>query len=150
MELERLEEKKLGQSSESWKLDELRSALKNVSDVEWFEGNGGMLNVRMLGPQRPSTFRRVFSRVPGAIYSCLKVCTTRERGKRGFFLAINLERIEVLSIFSWPYLHGKGLFLIGHSPHPKLCPLPIGDGFGRLSAYIMVTLVLFARHVSLI
>lgn len=91
VELERFEEKKLGLPRESWGLDELRSALRNVSDVEWFEESGGMLNIRMLGPQRPSTFRRVFSRVPGAIYSCLKVCTRESiffKGERGFFFAI--------------------------------------------------------------
>lgn len=32
-----------------------------------------MIDLTVLGPSRPSTFRRVFSGVPGAIYGCLKV-----------------------------------------------------------------------------
>lgn len=32
-----------------------------------------MIDLRVLGPNRPSTFKKVFSDVPGAIYGCLKV-----------------------------------------------------------------------------
>lgn len=39
-----------------------------------------MIDLRVLGPNRPSTFKKVFSDVPGAIYGCLKVrYAVRER-----------------------------------------------------------------------
>ena len=67
------EENKLGLAKESWGLGELRSALSNVSDEEWFADSRGMVEAKLSGPERESTFRRVFAQVPGAIYGCLKV-----------------------------------------------------------------------------
>lgn len=74
LELERLEERKLRLPREEWGLDCLQYALRNVSNEKWFRGGGGMIDLKIAGPHRQSTFRRVFSNVPGAVYGCLKVC----------------------------------------------------------------------------
>lgn len=73
LELEETKERKLRLPREKWTLDDLKRSLLLVSNDSWFRKGGGMIDLRVLGPSRPSTFMRVFSDVPGAIYGCLKV-----------------------------------------------------------------------------
>eukprot|EP00903_Cladosiphon_okamuranus_P005641 g5607.t1 len=70
LELEANKEQVLGLSREKWALGDLKRSLLLVSDDHWFQE--GMIDIRVLGPNRPSTFKKVFSDVPGAIYGCLK------------------------------------------------------------------------------
>ncbi|CAM9156837.1 unnamed protein product, partial [Laminaria digitata] len=72
LELERVEELQLHIPPENWGLCELKRALQDVSDEEWFQKRDGLTTLRLFGPNRASTFKRVFSNVPGAIYGCLK------------------------------------------------------------------------------
>lgn len=73
LELEEIEEQQRKIPRESWGLRELKRALQDVSDEEWFQMRDGLISRRLFGPRRASTFKRVFSNVPGAIYGCLKV-----------------------------------------------------------------------------
>ena len=73
LELEATKERKLGLSRENWGLGDIKRSLLLVDNDTWFQQGGGMIDLRVLGPSRPSTFMRVFSDVPGAIYGCLKV-----------------------------------------------------------------------------
>lgn len=73
VELEAEEERRKGLKNETWGIKDIRRALRSVSDEEWFQKRGGMLDLKLPGPGRASTFRRVFFSVPGAIYGCLKV-----------------------------------------------------------------------------
>lgn len=57
---------------EKWGLEDVKRAFLGVSDEEWFQG-WGMVDLKLVGPSRANTFRRVFSNVPGAIYGCLRV-----------------------------------------------------------------------------
>eukprot|EP00752_Nemacystus_decipiens_P016373 g14636.t1 len=75
LELEATREKNLGLPTERWTLSHLKRSLLLVSDDLWFQRGGGMIDLRVLGPNRPSTFKKVFSDVPGAIYGCLKDLT---------------------------------------------------------------------------
>lgn len=73
LELEATKEQNLGLPREKWALGDLKRSLLLVSDDHWFQKGGGMIDLRVLGPSRPSTFKKVFSDVPGAIHGCLKV-----------------------------------------------------------------------------
>lgn len=90
--LERVEEKRLKLPKETWGVDELKHALGAVSDEEWFQEGGGMLNLRVLGPARPSTFRRVLADVPGAIYGCLQVWAVLGFV---FFFFVSLREVDI-------------------------------------------------------
>ena len=82
LELERVEELQLNIPTENWGLCELKRALQDVSDEDWFQKRDGLITLRLLGPDRASTFKRVFSNVPGAIYGCLKVRAQRGLQRR--------------------------------------------------------------------
>lgn len=73
LELEAAEERQFRLPPETWGLDDLKHSLLLVSDDVWFQEGEGMIDLKVLGPSRPNTFRRVLSGVPGAIYGCLKV-----------------------------------------------------------------------------
>lgn len=73
LELEATKERSLGLSREKWALSDLKRSLLLVSDDHWFQEGGGMIDLKVLGPNRSSTFKKVLSDVPGAIYGCLKV-----------------------------------------------------------------------------
>lgn len=73
LELEAIKEQNLRLPREKWALGDLKRSLLLVSDDNWFQEGGGMIDLKILGPNRPSTFKKVFSDVPGAIYGCLKV-----------------------------------------------------------------------------
>lgn len=82
LELEATEERQLKLPREKWVLDDIKRSLLLVSDDVWFHEGEGMIDISVLGPSRPSIFRRVFSGVPGAIYGCLKVGRCVERQNR--------------------------------------------------------------------
>lgn len=67
------EERRLCLPREMWSLNDIKRSLRLISDEAWFQDGGGMIDFKVCGPSRPSTFVRVFSDVPGAIYGCLKV-----------------------------------------------------------------------------
>lgn len=75
LELEAVEELQLGLPPENWSLDDVKRSLLLVSDESWFREGQAMVDLRLFGPTRESTFRRVFFDVPGAIDGCLKVPT---------------------------------------------------------------------------
>lgn len=77
MELEAVEELRLGIPPENWSLDDFKRSLLLVSDESWFREGRAMVDLRLFGPTRESTFRRVFFDVPGAIYGCLEVPARR-------------------------------------------------------------------------
>ncbi|CAM9362249.1 unnamed protein product [Ectocarpus fasciculatus] len=72
LELEAVEELQLPPPPEMWSLDDVKRSLLLVSDEVWFREGQAMVDLRLYGPARESTFRRVFFDVPGAIYGCLK------------------------------------------------------------------------------
>ncbi|CAM9593885.1 unnamed protein product [Choristocarpus tenellus] len=73
LELDLEDERLKGVKKETWGLEELVSALLESSDDKWFQGKKGItLDLQVDGPTRATTFRRVLSRVPGAIYGCLE------------------------------------------------------------------------------
>lgn len=78
LRLEAAKERRLWVPQEMWSLNDLKRSLRLVSDEAWFQEGGGMIDFRVFGPNRASTFGRVFSDVPGAIYGCLKVCRVHE------------------------------------------------------------------------
>ena len=88
LELAAAEERRRWLPREKWSLEEVKRSLRLVSDEAWFQEGGGMIDFRVFGPSRPSTFSRVFSDVPGAIYGCLKV-GFRAIASTGFSFSIN-------------------------------------------------------------
>lgn len=76
IELDAIHEQERKLPREIWGLKEIRRVLLGVSDDEWFKEGGNMLDLTLDGPDRPSTFRKVFAGTPGAIYGCLKVRVT--------------------------------------------------------------------------
>ncbi|CAM9498582.1 unnamed protein product [Ectocarpus sp. 12 AP-2014] len=72
LELEVIEEVQLGLPPENWSLDDVKRSLLLVSDESWFREGQAMVDLRLFGPTRESTFRTVFFDVPGAIDGCLK------------------------------------------------------------------------------
>ncbi|CAM9689284.1 unnamed protein product [Ectocarpus sp. 13 AM-2016] len=72
LKLEAIEELPLELPPENWSLDDVKRSLLLVSDESWFREGQAMVDLRLFGPTRVSTFRAVFFDVPGAIDGCLK------------------------------------------------------------------------------
>ncbi|CAM9126849.1 unnamed protein product [Scytosiphon promiscuus] len=72
LRMEAAEEQRLWRRQDTWSLDDLKRSLRLVSDEIWFQEGSRMIDFRVFGPSRSSTFARVFSDVPGAICGCLE------------------------------------------------------------------------------
>lgn len=73
VELEAVDDYERKLPREDWGLEDVRQALLNVDDDRWFREGGGMVEMKLKGPNRASTFRRVFAGLSGAVYGSLKV-----------------------------------------------------------------------------